>query len=109
MFTGRYKISLELHFCLISRYLDKLMGTTFFHESHFQGLLERVRERGRVNVAQRVADQVSRLFNQPEESNVSERLCNQTEDKKEPETPLTSPAQQFVYMKLPGMFNFLFI
>jgi ubiquitin-conjugating enzyme E2 O len=44
------------------RYLDKLMGTTFFHESHFQGLLERVRERGRSNVAQRVADQVSRLF-----------------------------------------------
>lgn len=38
------------------------MGTTFFHESHFQGLLERVRERGRANVAQRVADQVSRLF-----------------------------------------------
>jgi hypothetical protein len=38
------------------------MGTSFFHESHFQGLLERVRERGRSNVAQRVADQVSRLF-----------------------------------------------
>lgn len=52
--------------CALARYLDKLMGTTFFHESHFQGLLERVRERGRVNVAQRVADQVSRLFNQPE-------------------------------------------
>ncbi|KAK7794133.1 hypothetical protein R5R35_012619 [Gryllus longicercus] len=44
------------------RYLDRLMGTSFFHESHFQGLLERVRERGRANVAQRVADQVSRLF-----------------------------------------------
>ncbi|XP_067005905.2 (E3-independent) E2 ubiquitin-conjugating enzyme UBE2O [Anabrus simplex] len=46
------------------RYLDKLMGTSFFHESHFQGLLERVRERGRANVAQRVADQVSRLFSE---------------------------------------------
>ncbi|KAF4514131.1 UNVERIFIED_CONTAM: hypothetical protein B566_EDAN019173 [Ephemera danica] len=44
------------------RYLDKLMGTSFFHESHFQGLLERVREKGRANLAQRVADQVSRLF-----------------------------------------------
>ncbi|XP_054281969.1 (E3-independent) E2 ubiquitin-conjugating enzyme UBE2O-like isoform X2 [Macrosteles quadrilineatus] len=44
------------------RYLDKLMGTTFFHESHFQGLLERVRERGRANTAQRVGDQVRRLF-----------------------------------------------
>lgn len=40
------------------------MGTMFFHESHFQGLLERVRERGRTNLAQRVADQVHRLFTQ---------------------------------------------
>ena len=46
------------------RYMDKLMGTSFFHESHFQGLLERVRERGRANVAQRMADQVTRLFTQ---------------------------------------------
>jgi hypothetical protein len=46
------------------------MGTSFFHESHFQGLLERVRERGRANVAQRVADQVSRLFHQSDVSNV---------------------------------------
>lgn len=38
------------------------MNTSFFHEKHFEGLLEKVRERGRVNVAQRVADQVSRLF-----------------------------------------------
>lgn len=44
------------------RYMDKLMGTSFFHECHFQGLLERVRERGRANVAQRMADQVTRLF-----------------------------------------------
>lgn len=38
------------------------MGTTFFHESHFQGLLERVRERGRANTAQRLGDTVRRLF-----------------------------------------------
>ncbi|XP_029665719.1 (E3-independent) E2 ubiquitin-conjugating enzyme-like [Formica exsecta] len=54
------------------RYMDKLMGTSFFHECHFQGLLERVRERGRANVAQRMADQVTRLFTPkseyPEES-----------------------------------------
>ncbi|XP_014214684.1 (E3-independent) E2 ubiquitin-conjugating enzyme UBE2O [Copidosoma floridanum] len=48
------------------RYMDRLMGTSFFHESHFQGLLERVRERGRANVAQRMADQVNRLFSQTE-------------------------------------------
>lgn len=54
------------------RCMDKLMGTSFFHECHFQGLLERVRERGRANVAQRMADQVTRLFTPksecPEES-----------------------------------------
>ena len=40
------------------RYMDKLMGTSFFHESHFQGLLEHVRERGRANFVQRMADHV---------------------------------------------------
>ncbi|XP_011503542.1 PREDICTED: E2/E3 hybrid ubiquitin-protein ligase UBE2O [Ceratosolen solmsi marchali] len=48
------------------RYMDRLMGTSFFHESHFQGLLERVRERGRANVAQRMVDQVNRLFTHTE-------------------------------------------
>lgn len=60
------------------RYLDKLMGTSFFHESHFQGLLERVRERGRANVAQRVADQVSRLFHQSDVSNAHPSLLTCT-------------------------------
>lgn len=50
------------------RYMDKLMGTSFFHESNFQGLLERVRERGRANVAQRITDQVTRLFNHHSEN-----------------------------------------
>lgn len=54
------------------------MGTSFFHESHFQGLLERVRERGRANVAQRVADQVSRLFHQSDVSNVHPSLWSCT-------------------------------
>ncbi|XP_069684975.1 (E3-independent) E2 ubiquitin-conjugating enzyme UBE2O isoform X2 [Periplaneta americana] len=62
------------------RYLDKLMGTSFFHESHFQGLLERVRERGRANVAQRVADQVSRLFHQSDASD--QLMCNSVEENK---------------------------
>ncbi|KAM0726820.1 (E3-independent) E2 ubiquitin-conjugating enzyme [Formica fusca] len=62
------------------RYMDKLMGTSFFHECHFQGLLERVRERGRANVAQRMADQVTRLFTPkseyPEESLDKDNLKN---------------------------------
>lgn len=44
------------------RYLDKLMGTSFFHENNFQGLLERVREKGKAIVGSKVAEQVSRLF-----------------------------------------------
>ncbi|KAI4476444.1 hypothetical protein M0804_013572 [Polistes exclamans] len=66
------------------RYMDKLMGTSFFHESHFQGLLERVRERGRANVAQRMADQVTRLFTQKsdgsEEENISKDNPNITQN-----------------------------
>jgi hypothetical protein len=58
------------------------MGTSFFHESHFQGLLERVRERGRANVAQRVADQVSRLFHQSDISDPhhSQLTCNSSHE-----------------------------
>jgi len=41
------------------RYLDKLMGTTYFHERHFHGLLERVREKNRSSlVGQRMSEQV---------------------------------------------------
>ncbi|XP_055716034.1 (E3-independent) E2 ubiquitin-conjugating enzyme [Phlebotomus papatasi] len=42
------------------RYLDRLMKTNFFHENNFMGLLERVR-RGS-STAERVQDQVNRLF-----------------------------------------------
>ncbi|GAB6031161.1 hypothetical protein CHUAL_007964 [Chamberlinius hualienensis] len=65
------------------KYLDRLMGTNFFHESHFQGLLERVRERGRRKCAQRVAEQVTRLFQSSSdristsiEPEVEEKLCD---------------------------------
>ncbi|CAH2233019.1 jg705 [Pararge aegeria aegeria] len=47
------------------RFLDRLMGTTFFHEDHFLGLLERVRERGASTPRageRRVHEQLARLF-----------------------------------------------
>nr|XP_045602327.1 (E3-independent) E2 ubiquitin-conjugating enzyme UBE2O-like isoform X6 [Procambarus clarkii] len=44
------------------RYMDKLMGTSFFHESNFQGLIEKVRERGRASTTQRMTEQINRLF-----------------------------------------------
>ncbi|CAH2037779.1 unnamed protein product, partial [Iphiclides podalirius] len=52
------------------RFLDRLMGTTFFHEDHFLGLLERVRERGASTPRageRRVHEQLARLFT-PSES-----------------------------------------
>ncbi|XP_069958652.1 (E3-independent) E2 ubiquitin-conjugating enzyme UBE2O isoform X5 [Cherax quadricarinatus] len=44
------------------RYMDKLMGTSFFHESNFQGLIEKVRERGKASTTQRMTEQINRLF-----------------------------------------------
>ncbi|XP_050670763.1 (E3-independent) E2 ubiquitin-conjugating enzyme isoform X3 [Leptidea sinapis] len=47
------------------RFLDRLMGTTFFHEDHFLGLIERVKERGASTPCageRRVHEQLARLF-----------------------------------------------
>ncbi|XP_023240640.1 (E3-independent) E2 ubiquitin-conjugating enzyme UBE2O-like isoform X2 [Centruroides sculpturatus] len=44
------------------RLLDQLLGTCYFHERHLQYLVDRLRQRGRINSAQHVADQISRLF-----------------------------------------------
>lgn len=46
------------------RYLDRLMGTAFFHEEHFQGLVERVRKGGHPSTAERVQDLKNRLFSE---------------------------------------------
>lgn len=45
------------------RYLDRLMNTSFFHESNFMGLVERVRKNGTQTTAERLLEQKSRLFN----------------------------------------------
>ena len=42
------------------------MGTSFFHESNFQGLIEKVRERGRASATQRMTEQINRLFSTSE-------------------------------------------
>ncbi|XP_013169343.1 PREDICTED: E2/E3 hybrid ubiquitin-protein ligase UBE2O isoform X2 [Papilio xuthus] len=57
------------------RFLDRLMGTTFFHEDHFLGLLERVRERGASTPRageRRVHEQLARLFTPSETSETAE-------------------------------------
>jgi ubiquitin-conjugating enzyme E2 O len=46
------------------RYLDRLMSTTFFHESNFMGLVERVRKSGSQTTAERVLEKKNRLFNE---------------------------------------------
>ena len=51
-------------FVSFSRELDKLMGTTFFEDSNFGGLVEKIRDRNRKSSVhqQAVNDQVNRLF-----------------------------------------------
>uniref|UniRef100_A0A182N6M8 UBC core domain-containing protein n=1 Tax=Anopheles dirus TaxID=7168 RepID=A0A182N6M8_9DIPT len=46
------------------RFLDRLMNTSFFHERHFMGLVERVRKSNNQTTAERMQDQKNRLFNQ---------------------------------------------
>lgn len=46
------------------RYLDRLMNTSFFHESNFMGLVERVRKSGSQTTAERVLEKKNRLFNE---------------------------------------------
>ncbi|CAL4066519.1 unnamed protein product, partial [Meganyctiphanes norvegica] len=53
------------------RYMDKLMGTSFFHESNFRGLIEKVRERGRASTTQRMTEQINRLFSTGSEHDTS--------------------------------------
>ncbi|XP_055548820.1 (E3-independent) E2 ubiquitin-conjugating enzyme [Wyeomyia smithii] len=45
------------------RYLDRLMNTSFFHEDHFMGLVERVRKSNNQTTSERALDQKIRLFN----------------------------------------------
>lgn len=46
------------------RYLDRLMSTSFFHESNFMGLVERVRKVGSQTAAERLLEKKNRLFNE---------------------------------------------
>lgn len=46
------------------RYLDRLMSTSFFHESNFMGLVERVRKSGSQTTAERLLEKRNRLFNE---------------------------------------------
>ncbi|XP_013199731.1 (E3-independent) E2 ubiquitin-conjugating enzyme isoform X2 [Amyelois transitella] len=69
------------------RFLDRLMGTSFFHEDHFLGLLERVRERGATTPRageRRVHEQLARLFS-PNEGEVPANMLAEHERSRENE------------------------
>merc|ERR1719220_1232606 len=54
------------------RQLDRLMGTFYFDESNFGGLLDRIRDQDRISSMEAaVKDHVSRLFSVEEESEAS--------------------------------------
>ncbi len=53
------------------RYLDRIMETSFFHESKFEGLLAMVKHRSRISSTQKmVHDQVNMLFSDEGNCNV---------------------------------------
>ncbi|XP_076325181.1 (E3-independent) E2 ubiquitin-conjugating enzyme UBE2O-like isoform X1 [Tachypleus tridentatus] len=49
--------------------MDQILGTKYFHEPQFQSLVDKLRQRGRVNSAQHMADQILRLFSGTEQCN----------------------------------------
>ncbi|CAG9807710.1 unnamed protein product [Chironomus riparius] len=61
------------------RYLDRLMNTSFFHESNFMGLVERVRKGGSQTTAERVLEKKNRLFNEtPLSGNIAQSSVENT-------------------------------
>ncbi|XP_058466621.1 (E3-independent) E2 ubiquitin-conjugating enzyme [Malaya genurostris] len=68
------------------RYLDRLMSTSFFHEDHFMGLVERVRKSNNQTTAERVLDQKNRLFNQGSSKTTTPTAESPSEDQKLPST-----------------------
>ncbi|CAG5032997.1 unnamed protein product [Parnassius apollo] len=72
------------------RFLDRLMGTTFFHEDHFLGLLERVRERGATTPRageRRVHEQLARLFTPSEPVEPNAEPAESSLEQREPTDP----------------------
>ncbi|KAL0841043.1 hypothetical protein ABMA28_014810 [Loxostege sticticalis] len=78
------------------RFLDRLMGTSFFHEDHFLGLLERVRERGASTPRageRRVHEQLARLFapnEPPAELPALDAMLVDDEHEKQPQPIITA-------------------
>ncbi|XP_053675285.1 (E3-independent) E2 ubiquitin-conjugating enzyme [Anopheles nili] len=71
------------------RFLDRLLNTTFFHEQHFMGLVERVRKSNNQTTTERVQDQKNRLFNQAGSGSKTSTPTAET-----PDTTRALPSQQ---------------
>ena len=72
-----FAFKVSMLFVSFSRELDKLMGTTFFEDSNFGGLVEKIRDRNRKSSVhqQAVNDQVNRLFSLDASMWVYRRFC----------------------------------
>ncbi|XP_037523083.1 (E3-independent) E2 ubiquitin-conjugating enzyme isoform X2 [Rhipicephalus sanguineus] len=44
------------------KHFDQLLGTNYFQQRHLHVLVERIRQRGRINSPQHVSEQITRLF-----------------------------------------------
>ncbi|CAB3223889.1 unnamed protein product [Arctia plantaginis] len=85
------------------RFLDRLMGTTFFHEDHFLGLLERVRERGASTPRageRRVHEQLARLFAPSDPASTAPADCMLVDDDHDTPKPLVAAHASVVPMEV---------
>ena len=64
------------------------MSTRFFHESNFDGLIEKVRQKGRASSNQKMAEQFNRLFN-PSEYRAYKAAKGAEQENKQEELPVT--------------------
>ncbi|KAH6943253.1 hypothetical protein HPB50_017979 [Hyalomma asiaticum] len=80
------------------KHFDQLLGTNYFQQRHLHVLVERIRQRGRINSPQHVSEQITRLFSAsldaalhdelstpdiPEENVINEQLQSPTQPTKE--------------------------
>lgn len=58
----KVRVELSCSPILFGRTFDQLLGTAYFQERCVHSLMDRLRQRGRINSSQHVSEQISRLF-----------------------------------------------
>ncbi|KAK8758140.1 hypothetical protein V5799_004223 [Amblyomma americanum] len=85
------------------KHFDQLLGTNYFQQRNLHVLVERIRQRGRINSPQHVSEQITRLFSAsldaalhdepdiPEENAINEQLQQQQQQTTTPDGAQSPP------------------